>query len=195
MQKWMTRAFVTSSLDSMSRTQPWNRKLWNSLWPSVAIQQNRAWSTWVQLMAWCLVALSHFPSKFWLSSVRSCDIRVKAITWKYSRYQSPNYVWKWNIKNQSLGNEWNQILGNERNQSLGNEWNQSLGNEWNQSLGNECNQSLGNEWNQSLGNEWNQSIRNEWNQSLRNELILFPTLSLGDFGTMGTPTCRPVRDR
>ena len=58
----------------------WTRSLWvwriwsaqnefNKLWPSGAIWCQRSWSTLVQVMAWCLMAPSHYLNQFWLPIV------------------------------------------------------------------------------------------------------------------------------
>ena len=78
----------------------------NSLWPSDAIRRHRSGSTLAQVMACCLTAPSHYLNQCWLviskvlwhwsewrhqaitwtnvdlSSVRSCDIDLRAISWE-----------------------------------------------------------------------------------------------------------------
>ena len=38
----------------------------NSLWPSDSVWHRRFWSTLAQVMAWCLMAPSHYLNQYWL---------------------------------------------------------------------------------------------------------------------------------
>ena len=40
--------------------------MFNSLWPSDVFRCHRTWSTLVQVMAWCLMAQSHYLNQCWL---------------------------------------------------------------------------------------------------------------------------------
>ena len=54
-------------LISFRRTPFWRSgMLLNSLWPSDAIWRHWTWSTLVQVMAWCLMAPSHYLNQCWL---------------------------------------------------------------------------------------------------------------------------------
>ena len=57
----------------------------NSLWPSDATWRQRSGSTLAQVMACCLTAPSHYLNQCWLSSVRSSDIYLTAISQEISQ--------------------------------------------------------------------------------------------------------------
>ena len=52
----------------------------HSLWCSDTIWWHRSGSTWVQLMACCLMAPSHYLNQCWLISMRSFHIHLRAIS-------------------------------------------------------------------------------------------------------------------
>ena len=47
------------------------------LWPSYIIWCHESWSTLVQLMAWCLMASSHYLDQYWLI--------IKSVLWSISQ--------------------------------------------------------------------------------------------------------------
>ena len=69
--------------------QPWIReslyRYLNSLWPSDAIWRQGSRSSLVQVMACCLTAPSHYQASVDLSSLRSSDVHLRAISLEISQ--------------------------------------------------------------------------------------------------------------
>ena len=57
----------------------------NSLRPSDAIRRQRSGSTLAQVMSCCLTAPSHYLNKCWLSSLRSREVHLRAISLEISQ--------------------------------------------------------------------------------------------------------------
>ena len=63
----------------------------NTLWPSDAIWRQRSWSTLAQVMACCLMTVSHYLNQCWLF--------ITKVQWHLSK---ANFRWKtWTINHQN----------------------------------------------------------------------------------------------
>ena len=85
---------TVSSFKSVTKYR-WKKNIPLTCWPLV-MPYHETYSIWVQVMACCLMASSHYLNQCWLGLD---SIELLAIPWEILKISIPKYAWKSDILN------------------------------------------------------------------------------------------------